>query len=194
MRTHEKMIMAGILVLCVLAGCSRDGGILSPGGNTAAQGPATPDELIIRLGQAYAERNLDAYAALLADDFVFSMRACGVNDLGRRSTDTMWGREEELTIARRMFSGKGAVNSAGKVIPALESVAVEQCELLIPWEKAGEDGRPEVLRAVYDMRVRFVFEGGRTMLVDGPTTFFAAPVADQSGRITYKLRGWVDQG
>lgn len=186
-------IISIILILTVVAGCGTERGGVDPLARSAG-GPATPEELITRLAAAYADRDLGAYADLLAKDFAFSTVPCGVDDLGRGPVETMWGRDEELTIAGRMFSGKACVNSRGASVPAVLSITVDQCELRVPWKSANESGRPEVLRAVYRMRVRLMLETGRMLLIDGPTTFYAEPAEDPVGGTTWKLRGWVDEG
>jgi len=194
MRSGISILFFILLLTWVAASCSNRDQMLSPLDGADGDGPRTPDELVTRLAKAYADRDLAAYADLLEEDFVFSMRPCDVNELGDGPSETMWGRDEELTIAGRMFGGKACRNSQGIVVPAVTAVTVDHCERLTPWESAGEKGRPRVQKAVYNMHVTFTMQGDRVLIVDGPTTFFAVPVSGAAGGIVYKLRAWVDMG
>ncbi len=191
MNSRQLTIM--ILVLIGLAGCGRDGFILTPSVDKRGYRANTPDQLITQVATAYLNRDLEVYQSLLTEDFVFSMKPCDINELGKGPDAVMWGKEEELKIAGRMFSGKACTNSAGVAVPAILSISVDRCAPLITWEAAGERDHPFVLRAVYDMRVEFTLADGRVLVVDGPTTFYAAPVTLWDGEVVYKLRGWVDK-
>ncbi|PJA77080.1 hypothetical protein CO151_00595 [bacterium CG_4_9_14_3_um_filter_65_15] len=193
MRSRFILLNIILLILWTAASCSNRDQVLSVQG-AGGDGARTPDELVSGVAKAYVDRDLAAYADLLDEDFVFSMHPCDVNDLGKVLVKTMWGRDEELTIAGRMFGGKACRNSQGAMVPAVTSITVGHCERLTPWENAQEQGRPRVLKAVYKMHVDFTLQGDRVMAVDGPTTFYAAPVPGPQGGTIYKLRAWVDQG
>ncbi len=62
--------------------------------------PDTPEEFIERLVSAYNRRDLDSYAALLHEDFVFE----GF-DPDSPKAPMNWNRNRELAIARNMFEG-----------------------------------------------------------------------------------------
>lgn len=194
MRSRIFLPFICLIVLCTVAGCTNRDQVLTPTGSGDRGGARTPDEMICGVAKAYVERDLAAYADLLAEDFVFSTRPCEVKDLGKGPDETMWGRDEELTIAGRMFGGKACRNSSGDLVPAVTAITVDHCERLTPWESAQEQGRPLVMKAVYEMHVRFTMQGDRVLTVDGPTTFYAVPVAGPQGGTLYKLRAWVDQG
>ncbi len=179
------------LILIGLAGCAgRD--LMMPNGLDKEYVPATTPELLLeKVAQAYADRDLECYADLLAEDFVFTFLPCDVNDLGLGSDH--WGREDELISAARMFSGEPHVRDDGTVVPPILAIEVLEFRQDVPWEDAGDREHPGTMRAIYSMKVLFVREGASDLVVDGPCIFFASPVRNEDGQTVYRLRGWVDQ-
>ncbi len=175
----------------ILAGCTDEGIITAPDPGKGYPEAVSPDLLVDNLVRAYAERAVDAYALLLDEDFAFTFRPCDVADLGLKSDH--WGKPDELAAASRMFSGRPHVREDGTVVPAVTAIEVEYCLPLTGWEDAGDPDRDGVLRAVYDLRVRFVRREATDLTVAGPSTFFAVPVADPRGAVRYRLLGWIDQ-
>ena len=179
------------LLLIGLVGCTGNDLTLPTGPDKEAVRATTPELLLEKVAQAYADRDLECYADLLAEDFVFTFLPCDVNDLGLSSDH--WGREDELISAARMFSGEPHVRDDGTVVPAILAIEVLEFHQDVPWTDAGDREHPGTLRAVYSMKVLFVREGAGDLVVDGPCIFFASPVNGEDGETVFQLRGWVDQ-
>ncbi len=191
MQSFRILFMGMILILMGLVGCT-GGDLVAPLDLTKqATLATTPDLLMELMAQAYADRDLDCYADLLAEDFVFTFLPCDVKDLGLGQDH--WNREDELISAGRMFSGEPHVRDDGTVVPAVIAIEVLDCRQTIPWEEAQDREHPGTLRAVYSMRVLFVRDGASDLLVDGPSIFYAEPGQDNDGNIVYRLSGWGDQ-
>ncbi|MGD9546856.1 MAG: hypothetical protein AB7V45_04810 [Candidatus Krumholzibacteriia bacterium] len=191
-RTTNLILLAATAgAAFIFAGCTDEGVITAPDPGKGYPEAVTPDLLVDNLVRAYAERAIDAYALLLDEDFAFTLRPCDVADLGLKSDH--WGKQDELAAVSRMFSGRPHVRDDGTVVPAVTAIEVEYCLPLTGWEDAGDPDRDGVQRAVYDLRVRFMREEATDLMVSGPSTFFAVPVADPRGAERYRLLGWIDQ-
>ncbi len=190
----SRFILTGLtlaLIVIGLAGCTGRDMMMPTGPDKDAVSATTPELLLEKVARAYADRDLECYADLLAEDFVFTFLPCDVNDLGLGSDH--WGREDELISAARMFSGEPHVRGDGTVVPAITAIEVLDFNQDVPWEDAGDRRHPGTLRAVYSMKVLFVREGASDLVVDGPSIFFATPVINDDGETVFRLRGWVDQ-
>ncbi len=191
MKSFQILCIGLTLILVVLAGCAGNDPMAPSGQQKQVTGATTPTLLMEKIALAYAERNLDCYADLLAEDFVFTFLPCDVKDLGLGQDH--WNREDELISAARMFSGEPHVMDDGTVVPAVIAIEVLECRQTIPWEDAGAGYGTGTLRAVYSMRVLFVRDGASDLMVDGPSIFYAEPGKDNDGNTVYRLSGWGDQ-
>ncbi len=81
---------------------------------SAACPPDSPEAVLDCLAQAYADRDLDLYASLLADDFVFE----------QTDMNATWDRKQDLAATRRLFESP-EVDSLTLVIDQDESGSIE---------------------------------------------------------------------
>jgi hypothetical protein len=175
---------------------------LSPGcsDNEVVKGPeiaenfalaVTPDILLENFALAFATRDIALYGEILDEDFAFTFLPCDVADLGLKSNH--WNREDELKSATRMFSGKPHIRDDHTFVAAITVIEFLEMQQITPWSQAGDPDRDGVLRATFDMKVRFGREGAGDLVVAGPSIFYAVPVADKRGVDRYRLLGWVDR-
>jgi hypothetical protein len=84
---------------------------------TAACPPETPEAVLDCLEQAYAERDIDLYASLLADDFVFE----------QTDMKAFWDRQQDLAATRGLFESHRVVSLA-IVLELEESGSVREAD------------------------------------------------------------------
>ena len=190
-RVTIKSLLIPALLSVVLAGCTDDGVITAPESAKGYPEATSPKILLENFVLAYTDRDLVGYADLLHEDFVFTFLPCDVQELGLKKDH--FSRADELASAGRMFSGKPHVRDDGQVVPAILAIVQERFHQLTEWEAAGDPQRPEVVQAIYHLRIRFVREEAGDVVVDGPGIFFAAPEADRRGADRYQLVGWIDK-
>ncbi len=92
------VLTSALLTVFLFTSCGDDGSPVEIGDPVI--GPATPEAFMDSLASALARKDLDAYAALLHEDFVFE----GLS-FGEPKTPTTWDRIEELAILNNMFEG-----------------------------------------------------------------------------------------
>ena len=190
-RETIKILWIPALLAVLLTGCTDEGIVTAPEAAKGYPEATTPEILLENFVQAYTGRDLEGYADLLHKDFVFTFLPCDVQELGLKKDH--YSREDELASAGRMFSGLPHVRENGRVVPAILEIIQERVQQLTAWESAGDPERPEIVQAVYHLRIRFVRGEAGDVVVDGPGIFFASPVADRRGADRYQLIGWIDK-
>lgn len=193
MRVYKTILIFAIVgsTFFLSPGCSDNEVVMGPDVAENYAAAVTPDILMENFKLAFATRDIALYGKILDQDFAFTFLPCDVAELGLKSNH--WNREDELKSATRMFSGKPHLRDDGTLVAAITDIEVLEFEQVTPWHEAGDPDRDGVVRASFEMKVRFAREGGADLTVAGPSIFYAAPVADKRGADRYRLLGWVDQ-
>jgi hypothetical protein len=146
--------------------------------------PETPDQLMANFAVAYAQRDLDGYAATLHPDFEFVPAGAGADRAA------YYSRETELRVARNMFSGQDREKD-GVFIAGISSIRFERCEPLGTWQAEGG-----ALRRTYAVRLRFLRDRGPELMVNGQCDFTVIavdlPTADGGKQRGYQILRQVD--
>jgi hypothetical protein len=143
---------------------------------------ATPDECMLFFGQAYGERDLDFYAHLLADDFLFVTQDATIDD-----------RAAELAIAAAIFGGQMGDNGV-----VISDIDVDQLVPQSVWTPTPPDdphfgGFPDSWFRQYQIDIKFVVAGQNLILrVQGPVLFYVMDVSPSETPPSYRLLGVVD--
>jgi len=138
-----------------------------------------PEAVVWAFRDAFVHQDLEAYAALLADDYVFRFRP---DDVEPGMPDTL-NRAGELDFARHLFQG-GAASGA----PPAEHISL-RIEIL---------GRQAEMRAggirwakfALMTHLRAYLKGGGLYQVDSPVTFLVRREGAEAG--TWRLVEWVE--
>jgi hypothetical protein len=180
---------AALFVLLLLPGClfrpptdTCDGPNPPPGCFTGPVYPERldhPDSLLEQLAVAYARREIDPYAALLARDFVFRFQESEVPEFGEEL-----GFESDSTYTRNMFASPDVREIRLSLTGAPPDTAL--------WE--GE----EMLRVVLvDLQLDVDLVNGVTLRVSNQTQHYyfqwgRPAMGEDPGR--YYIRAWRDIG
>lgn len=160
--THALgLAMAAVLVLLAiaLAACSDDAELVIPDpAKSSLPFPVTPEMLMGNVREAYGSQDLAGYAAMLHPDFEFE-----------RTDGAVYGRDTELRIAARMFSGEDYVKP-DRTIAGIAKIEIDRFEGLGEWVPVPEEER-EVLGRTYLVKLRFVQTDGNVLSVRGSTHF-----------------------
>jgi hypothetical protein len=105
MKTRLFCIVVAVLCLFLFPSCGDDDPYIPP--RVPPKGPNYPDltqkdHIFEYLELVWEYMDIDAYAKLLDEDFIFWFSQADYND---GITPEYWGRTEELSMARNMFSG-----------------------------------------------------------------------------------------
>ncbi|HVP38234.1 MAG TPA: nuclear transport factor 2 family protein [Candidatus Saccharimonadales bacterium] len=134
---------------------------------------------VLAFREAFMHRDLDAYAALLADDFVFRFAP---EDAAPGLPDTL-DRAGELRFARNLFQG-GAVSGA----PPAERIELEvELQERVAAPRGGVTRR---VRCSVMTHLRVHLRGGGEFRVDGPVVFEFR--REGSEVAVWRLVEWVD--
>ena len=192
MKTQRMILVVVLTAVLAGSGCIWRGS--EPWSEDAGIFPGSPDVLMENFVAAYGAQDLEAYAPLLHEDFLFSYKACDAEQLGL--SDDHHDRATELLISRRMFSRKPVVNSAGRTVPAITAIVFRGWERVGDWVEVPDPGRPGLRRAAYEVRVLFERERAGDIAVRGLSVFYALPVempdAEGKDQPAWQLAGWVD--
>jgi hypothetical protein len=178
----------GAVVIASLTGCTPDD-IFAPDDVTA---PATPEQVLEDLREAYETMSIEAYARLLHPDYRFIFKAPG---------KAPFTREDDLVSTGRMFSGVDQKNSAGGDAPAVARIEFTHLEVLGGWERVVVDevdwsDAPDVMRARVSYRFVLHLKRGGRLCAGGDQIVYAAPVAagnwDGSSYWRWQLLGQRD--
>jgi hypothetical protein len=157
----KRATLRGITIAFLLAlvlSCSSDrSALLQPEtGVESYRQLNVPENVIRNLELAYAKRDIDAFAGLLAPDFIFRFQPGDARELGRDA----WGREEEIRSARGLF----------------ESTRVKDIQIRLhyhPAEPATEKGLEHTMKVVVTQAFLTVREEEAIYQVPGhPQEFF----------------------
>jgi hypothetical protein len=179
-------ILAGLLAaVLLLAACAPETDLTDPTSDRHL--PPTPDALLEQFATVYQARDLEGYARLLHEDFIFSFQACDVEKLGL-SRDH-YTRDDELAAAARMFSGKAHVKDDGVRVDPILEIRFRRFARLGAWEDARDRERPGLLRATYEVDVVMDRGAAGCLAIRGTCVFYAVGNRDTG----YRLIGWVDR-
>lgn len=182
------VILAGMVMLG-LTGCS-DENLVQPENRENKIFSASPDELMENFALVYGGRDLEKYAQLLHDDFVYTFDPETAQELG--PSFEFFNKDEELICAANLFSGETVVNSRGQSQPAILAITFHHWSLEGDWtiDQAGH------LRGVFEADISFYREGSSTLRVTGRQVFTVAATEDfreVGGSDTYyQVLGWQD--
>lgn len=157
MRKRTRLVVAAVAFM-IAAGCGTER-LVRPDGSTVAttyRANNLPENVIANLETAYRNRDIEAFAGLLAPEFTFRFQPGDVPAVGRSS----WGREEEIESTRGLF----------------ESERVKNIEIrleYLPAEIATEPGLEHTMRIRVDQAFLRVIEESIVHEVPGhPQDFF----------------------
>jgi len=150
--------------------------------------PTTPDILMGNFREAYGNQDLGAYAALLHPDFQF--------ELARGRVPQVWGRDQELAIAARMFSREDYVKP-DRVIAGILRIEFVRCEGIGAWIESADDSEGETFRRSYLVHVRFHRTDESVLSVEGVAVFHVRcdelDTGDGETRPGYRIVRWIDR-
>ncbi len=173
--------MTAVLLLLALAlgSCGPDTVVVPDLAESSLPFPDTPDQLMLNYQTAYGSRSLADYAATLHPDFAFVETDGGT-----------YGRDVELRIAARMFSGEDYVSTAGTIAGITR---IEWLELrgLGAWEDVA-DGDRDAVRRAYRVDLRFHRTDQSVLSVRGRAVFTLVrePAALEDGTPRVGFRVW----
>jgi hypothetical protein len=194
LRNVSILFLACLLLLAV--GCTDESEMLDAPPVREYPYPDSPEQVMINFRDAYQNLDLQAYAEVLHEDFVFFFQSCDVQDL--KLDNPHLNRGEELSSAANMFSGKAVKNSAGNTVPAISSIEFHEFEPVGDWHRTDDpDHLPGALMCTYRVRLRFVRPAATNIYVSGHSIFYVTtgepgPGA-RSDRPYYQLVGWIDR-
>jgi hypothetical protein len=173
MRLWIPLLIAAAAVL-LAAACSHDD-VVRPAYDTASAAYLAADHpinVITNLEAAYANRDVEAYAALFAPEFVFHFQ--------QRDGGGSWGLEDELASARRMFTS-----------PKVAGIEIRLQKL--PVAAVNVEGRENtVLVRVAHTYLRIDQVDGTSLEVNGDRQdFYLRRVLDE-GRDRWLITEWFD--
>ena len=123
--THALgLAMAAVLVLLAIAltACTDDAELVIPDpAKSSLPFPVTPEMLMGNVHEAYGTQDLAGYAAMLHPDFEF-----------QRTDGAVYGRDTELRIAARMFSGEDYVKP-DRTVAGIAKIEIDRFEGLGEW-------------------------------------------------------------
>lgn len=116
-------MVAGILLL--LGGCSSKEEIVVPDDRSAYLLPGSPDKVMANFVTVYGSMDLEGYAQVLHEDFVFTFQPCDVQKLGLLKDHLT--RQEELAVAANMFSRADVTKDDGRKVPGIHCIEFLYC-------------------------------------------------------------------
>lgn len=141
------------------------------------QRATTPELLFELLVQAYESRSVTKLDALLADDYQFVADAASLQN----GADAVWGREQELERARRMFAAISDVRMKIQFDP--DSVA----------DTTLAAGRPpEAVWTAWDIRMEMVYQGEPWAVSSTRAEFRLRRYLSANGDSLYTIVRWAD--
>ena len=171
-RRYPNRILIALMVFAggfaLLHGCARDD-LLAPDPTTVHTDPGL---VLESLRAAYEAMDVEAYERLLHRDFRYMFAD---------AAKTPYDREDDLASTGRMFSGEDRKNSAGRIAPAVASIAFDRLEILEDWAPAapGEvdwSDAQDVVRAEIAYAFVLHLAAGTHMNVRGRQVVYAVPV------------------
>jgi len=180
------------IVAASLTGCSKDAALMQPEPVLKVLS-RTPDALMENFVKTYGERDLDTYAQLLHEQFIYTFNPETSRNLG--PSYEYFTRQDELECAANLFSGEVVTNSRGQQVPAITAIEFRHWEQIGDWELASPD-EVDGLRGVFECTIRFVRAGAGDLTVRGRQLFTVAmaDVSDGEGAVGpyYQIIGWQD--
>ena len=179
----RHVLFALLLVAFATSGCIFQPEDDGPGDTPppASFEPASsPDEVMLKFREIYEDRNLEFYAQLLSEDYLFIPR-----------DDDRYGYDVEMTILDKMFNEAPASN--GYVI---SDVSVVQLDPQGVWQDTPANdpdfaGTGSQYRT-YQVQIDFSIAGQSLILrVQGAVIYYVRP-EQVDGEQVYKLLGMVD--
>lgn len=157
MSASRRLAVLLLLSLTVLAACDEDPA--APDGDITRL-PATRDEAVAHLATAYEQRNIDAMALVLHEDYVFTFAVGSLYG-------TTWNRTDEIAALERLFEGLTGLDPlTNQTLSGVVDIDVYQRTKLADWQADGAD-----FTAPYEMGVRFTLGDGLRYTVWGEQNF-----------------------
>jgi hypothetical protein len=159
----------------------------------------TPDRLVLNFVSAHGERNIEEYADVLAEDFLYFFAPEDV-DLSP-SNQGYWERLRDVSATARMFAGQPGRLPNGDPQPAIETLELDLIAVDPDWIDGADDG-PEYVgtsRRCYevDATVSYVGSDLESRLLGRQCLYVVAVILDEgedTERTVYRLRFWRDLG
>ncbi len=173
-------LLAACLVALAAPGC--DGDPVGP--PTGIHGD--PDDLMAAFDTSYARMNRTAYDRLLAADFRFVPLPEDREDLGLTGSEVV-GRDQELAIAARMFSGEPGPGGD----PGLTGIDIVRLNRTTAWHDTLDPLFPGSQEALFEVEIHFVHADGY-FRVSGRQRFWARSLPDGGDGVRWHLAGQED--
>ncbi len=186
------IILTGI-ILIGFSGCSEKG-ILQPIDPVLKIHSSSADNLMDNFAKAYGGRDLDLYAQLLHEDFIYTFNPESAKHSG--PVYDFFTKEDELITAANMFCGKPIVNSQGRTLAAITDIDFQVWKQEGQWEMAEGMDSAGSLRGVFDCVIHITRDGDSNFTITGQQLFtvILADISDDEGAIqpNYQIIGWQD--
>jgi len=173
------LLTAGVVGLI---GCSNSSGP-SPSGYLD---PTSPENVLVNLGRAYGERDLDEYLDCMSDDFTFHFSEEDQQQPG--STMPPWFyRSDEQQVHENMFDEEGVVESITLTLTVASVETIPGGDLRVP------TGDVFIISAMVDLMVNLY--GDVAYLATNPQDFYFRAVLGwdvRDGRAHWEMFEWHD--
>jgi len=154
-----KKLVPIIILAAILAGCSDDPADPDDG---APELPTSADDLVTAFAAAYEAMDLEAYAFLLHEDYIFDPVAEG----GYWDFLPEWDRAFELGIADNMFSGAPGQNPDGSYRAPIQGITIHTLLRQTEWAPVPVDDEhyTDAIYALFDAGLVFTLDGGENTM------------------------------
>lgn len=119
MRRRVWVIVAIILIMSIMGGCSVDKGTNPPPPELDRK---TPENLINYLADAYVRKDIERYSESFADDFLFVFTSADADSMGLPPDEPWWGKTTDVGSTTKMFED-----------PEVTSISMEITIYSGPW-------------------------------------------------------------
>ncbi len=193
------LLLMAFAVVVAPAGCifspdeddPDDGG----GGGTVGQPfPSTEEILMDNFKLSYEDMDFNSFRDLLHPDYIFLLQSSTTEEFP--DVGDQFSREEEIDIARRMFTGDPVTDPDGNLVPGISTISFDTFEQQGDWATSlPNDVIPNSSFALFEVTFNFDRAGHSTLRVMGQIKFYVTSrdsLHNGATRQYWQLRGQQD--